>query len=75
MAVRAYKRTSKELEESVSSVLYGNSTPQKKMAVEVKESKPKEPVEEETKFYGEAGTTKKPHKKRILPNITINFSL
>ena len=47
LAVRANKRTSKELKESVSSVLYGNLTETKKTCttpIEVKEVNP-EPVE------------------------------
>lgn len=75
LAVRAYKRTSKELEESVFSILYGNSTPSKKMAVQVKQNKPEESVkEEETKLH-ENMSTKKTDKKRTPHNITINFNL
>ena len=53
--MQAYKRTSKELEESVSSVLYGNLTETKKTCttpIEVKEVNP-EPVEVKKKVTHE----------------------
>lgn len=48
LAVRAYKRTSKELEEGVSSVLYGNLTETKRICTTPSEAKKEvdlEPVE------------------------------
>ena len=89
LAVRAYKRTSEELEESVLSVLYGNLTETKKTCtrpIEVKEVNP-EPVEVKKKathqHIEESENKKKAfeqhdrgHEDKKKPlNITINFNL
>ena len=89
LAVREYKKASKELEESVSSVLYGNLTETKKTCttpIEVKEVSP-EPVEVKKKAtheHVEESENKKKafeqhdggHEDKKKPfNITINFNL
>ena len=65
LAVRPCKRTRIELEENVSSVLYGNPTQSKRMCitpVEVEEKKAQEPEE-------------KTEDKKKACDITINFNL
>ena len=75
LAVPGYKRTSKELEESVSSVLYGNSTPSKKVAVQVEEVNSEKSVKEESHWHEELATTTKKSDNKAPHNITINFRL
>ena len=78
LAVRSHKRTSKDLEQNVSSVLYGNATNNKKMCISAGYAAPvefKEVTKETLKCRGLTDDQENNKAQKNPFSVTINFNI